>query len=211
LSVGTITLPRLVPSTPPPSAAEARARALVFRIQEGELAAFDELYQLTRADVARTLFHLVGQRPDLEDLIQETYLALLKAVKTFRGESAFRTFLYRVCANVALMQLRWWKRRPEEQGGELPEVACSAASPEAQAQAREAQVLVARALSHLSAKKRVVFVFHELQGLGPEEIAEAVDASPNTVRSRLHHARLEFTEALRRIVCDGKGGAHARP
>ena len=211
MSVGAITLPRFVPAPTPPNGAEVRARALVGRIQAGELGAFDELYQLTRADVARTLFHLVGRRADLEDLLQETYLSLLKAVKSYRGESAFRTFLYRVCANVALQHLRWWRRRPEEQGGDLPDLASSAASPEAQAQAREAQALVARALEQLTAKKRIVFVFHELMGLGPEEIAEAVDASPNTVRSRLHHARLEFTFALRRIVRDGKGGAHAFP
>ncbi|MHB8872462.1 MAG: RNA polymerase sigma factor [Myxococcaceae bacterium] len=211
MSVGAITLPRLIPTPPPPSAAEARARALVVRIQAGELGAFDELYQLTRADVARTLFHLVGRRAELEDLLQETYLCLLKAVKGFRGESAFRTFLYRVCANVALMHLRWWRRRPEEQWAELPDIPSTAANPEALAQAREAQVLVARALEKLTAKKRIVFVFHELVGLGPEEIAEAVGTSPNTVRSRLHYARLEFTEAMHRIVHAGKGGADGQP
>lgn len=211
MSAGAITLPRLVPTPPPPTAAEAKARALVGRIQEGEIGAFDELYQLTRADVARTLYHLVGRRAEMEDLLQEAYLALLKAVKGFRGEARFRTFLYRVCANVALMHLRWWRRRPEQAVADFPDLASPAASPEAQAQAREAQALVARALEKLSAKKRVVFVFHELVGLGPEEISEAVGVSPNTVRSRLHHARLEFTEAMRGLVRDGKGGADARP
>ncbi len=211
MSVGAISLPRWGPSPAVPSAAEARALGLVARVQQGELAAFDELYLLTREDVARTLSHLVGRRTDLEDLVQETYLCLLKAVKSFRGESSFRTFLYRVCANVAFMHLRWWRRRPEEKGGELPDLVCPAASPEAQAQAREAQVLVARALEKLGAKKRVVFVFHELVGLGPEEIADIVDTSPNTVRSRLHHARLEFTEAMRRLLRHDTGGADGKP
>ncbi len=109
------------------------------------------------------------------------------------------------------MHLRWWRRRPEEQAGELGDLGGPAASPEAQAQAREARALVGRALEKLTAKKRIVFVFHELEGLGPEEIALAVGASPNTVRSRLHHARLEFTEAMRRLVREGKGGSDARP
>jgi len=66
--------------------------------------------------------------------------------------------------------------------------------------AAQASRLVHQALSKLTAKKRIVFVYHELCGMGPEEIAQTIGASYNTVRSRLHHARLEFTEALREIT-----------
>jgi RNA polymerase sigma-70 factor, ECF subfamily len=208
VSVGAVSLSRLHPTPPPQTQAEARLLKLVARIKADEIAAFDELYHLTRDDVARTLFHLVGRRADLEDLLQETYLRLLKAVKGFRGESKFKTFLYRICANVALMHLRWWRRRPEDLVGELPERVALGPDPEASAQACEAQRLVQQALAKLSAKKRIVFVYHELCGMGPEEIAEAVGSSYNTVRSRLHHARLEFTEALQALV---KGVGHARP
>jgi RNA polymerase sigma-70 factor, ECF subfamily len=192
------------------TAAEARLSRLVARVQGGELAAFDDLYRLTRDDAARTLFHLVGRRSDLEDLLQETYLKLLKAVKSFRGEARFKTFLYRICANVALMHLRWWRRRPEDPMGELPEQVCRGLDPERAAQQREAQRLVQRALETLSAKKRIVFVYHELCGMGPEEIAVATETSYNTVRSRLHHARLEFTAAMNAIVA-GKGGVDVAP
>ncbi len=104
MSADALPLPRLVPTPPPTGQLEARLLRLVDRIKKDDVLAFEELYRLTRDDVARTLFHLVGQRPDLEDLIQETYLKLLKAVPGFRGDSQFRTFLYRVCANVALMK-----------------------------------------------------------------------------------------------------------
>jgi RNA polymerase sigma-70 factor (ECF subfamily) len=157
--------------------------------------------------VARTLVHLVGRRPDLEDLIQDTYLRLLTAVKSFRGESQFRTFLYRICANVALSQLRWWRRRPEEPMADLPEVVSPVADPEGAAQRAQAGRLVQAALAKLTAKKRIVFVYHELCGMGPEEIAEAVGTSPNTVRSRLHHARLEFAEAMKRLLTARNGVA----
>lgn len=200
LSADALPLPRLVPTPPPTGQVEARLLRLVDRIKKDDVLAFEELYRLTRDDVARTLFHLVGNRPDLEDLIQETYLRLLKAVPGFRGESQFRTFLYRVCANVALMNLRWWRRRREDLTADLPEGIDLGADPERAAQAAQASRLVHRALSRLTAKKRIVFVYHELCGMGPEEIAQAVGVSYNTVRSRLHHARSEFTEALRALT-----------
>src|SRR5262245_32785987 len=94
---------------------------LVERVQQDDLGAFEELYRLTRDEVARTLYHLVGRRSDLDDLLQETYLRLLKAVPRYKGHSRFRTFLYGVTANVALMHLRWWRRRREDITDEVPE------------------------------------------------------------------------------------------
>lgn len=201
MSAEAISLQQLIPTPPPPSALEAKLLRLVERIRNDDVLAFEELYRLTRDDVARTLSHLMGRRSDLEDLIQETYLKLLKAVPNFRGESQFRTFLYRVCANVALMHQRWWRRRREDLVDELPEQHCPASDdPESCAQAAESARLVQKALQKLTAKKRIVFVYHELCGMGPEEIAQIVDCSYNTVRSRLFHARLEFTHALRELV-----------
>jgi len=202
---------QIAPDRTPARSEDAVLCALARRVQEGDLSAFDQLYQLTREDVARTLCHLVGRRPDLEDLVQDTYLRLLTAVKSFRGESQFRTFLYRVCANVALSQLRWWKRRPEEPMAEVPERASPAENPEGAAERAQAARLVQAALGRLTAKKRIVFVYHELLGMGPEEIAEAVGTSPNTVRSRLHHARLEFADAMKRLLTARKGVADVRP
>lgn len=209
--------PMPAPSTKtPPSPAradEAVLLALVQRIrEERDPSAFDQLYLLTREDAARTLFHLVGRRSDMEDLLQETYLRLLTAVKSFRGEAQFRTFLYRVCANVAISHLRWRRRRPEDVMAEPPERPSPAADPEGVAAQREAARLVEAALEGLTAKKRIVFVYHELCGMGPEEIGEAVGTSPNTVRSRLHHARLEFAEAMKRLLAARRqGGLDGRP
>ncbi len=197
-----IPLHRVAPlMTPKPSTQhDARLARLVERIKNDDIVAFDELYRLTRDDVARTLCQLVGRRPDLEDLVQEAYVKLLKAVPSFRAESAFRTFMYRVCANVALMHLRWWRRRREHVSDVLPDAPSLDADPERAAEAAQAARLVHQALSSLGAKKRIVFVYYELCGLGPEEIGQIVGTSTNTVRSRLHHARAEFTHCLRVIT-----------
>lgn len=196
----------------PVSADEARLHGLVRRVQDGDLSAFEQLYQLTRMDAARTLRHLVGNRVEVEDLLQETYLRLLTAVKGYRGESRFRTFFYRVCSNVALSHLRWKRRRPEDPVAEPPELVAQGADPEHEAQRRQAARLVELALERLKPKKRIVFVYYELCGMSPDEIAEAVGSSANTVRSRLHHARLEFNEAMQRLLVHPRpGGAHGRP
>lgn len=179
---------------------EAVCAALIERIRQGDLIAFDRLYRHTREDVARTLFHLVGRHAEIEDLLQDTYVRLLKAVRSFRGECAFRTFLFRVCANVALSHLRWRRRRPEELVEVLPDAESPHRTPEEEASRKQAVQLVHSALERLTAKKRIVFVYHQLLGMKPEEIAETVGTSVNTVRSRLHHARLEFHEALQRRV-----------
>ncbi|MDY7228717.1 RNA polymerase sigma factor [Hyalangium rubrum] len=197
---------------PAPSLDESQLTALVHRLQQGDVTAFDRLYQLTREDAARTLHHLVGNRTDVEDLLQETYLRLLSAVKGFRGEARFRTFLYRVCANVALSHLRWKRRRPEDPVATPPEAFASNEDPEREAERRQAARLVEQALERLKPKKRIVFVYYELCGMTPDEIAEAVGSSANTVRSRLHHARLEFTEAMQRLLDTPRaGGPHGTP
>jgi RNA polymerase sigma-70 factor (ECF subfamily) len=195
-----------------PSADEAELLLLVRRVQEGDLPAFERLYQLTREDAARTLRHLVGNRVDVEDLLQETYLRLLTALKGFRGESRFRTFFYGVCSHVALSHLRWKRRRPEDPVADVPEQHSPAEDPERAAARRQAARLVETALERLKPKKRIVFVYYELCGMGPDEIAEAVGSSVNTVRSRLHHARLEFTEAMHRLLDTPRaGGPHGSP
>ncbi len=191
---------------------EAQLQLLVRRLQEGDLTAFEQLYALTRTDAVRTLRHLVGNRVEVEDLLQETYLRLLTAVKGYRGESRFRTFFYRVCSNVALSHLRWKRRRPEDSFAEPPERVAQGEDPEQAAARRQAARLVEVALERLKPKKRIVFVYYELCGMSPDEIAEAVGSSANTVRSRLHHARLEFNEAMQRLLVTRRpGGTHGAP
>ncbi len=204
--------PRDEPSTALLPADDGQLLVLVQRVREGDLTAFDRLYQLTRTDAARLLRHLVGNRTEVEDLLQETYLRLLTALKGFRGESRFRTFFYRVCANVALSHLRWKRRRPEDPFAEPPESVCPGEDPERAVARRQAARLVEAALERLKPKKRIVFVYYELCGMSPDEIAQAVGSSPNTVRSRLHHARLEFNEAMQRLLNTPRpGGSHGSP
>lgn len=173
-------------------------RALALAARDGESVAFTQLYERTREQAWRVLYRVVGQSPDLEDLVQESYIQLMRALKTYRGESRVSTFLHRVCVNVGLMHLRGKRRRKEEDlFGRLPEDATDERhDPERAAQVKQAASLVQKALATLSEEKASVFVYHELLGMKPEEISELVDCPVNTVRSRLNRARQDFTEVV---------------
>lgn len=190
----TLTVSPLALLPHPSGSAEDPLRPLVLEVRAGNVDAFRRLYEETRHFAHAVLYRLVGQTPELEDLLQESYLQLLHALREFRGEARTTTFLYRVCANVALMHLRKGRRRPEESVAELPERAAPAeASPERAAELKQAAALLEAALGRMSAEKRVVFVYHELLGLRPEEISLALEVPVNTVRSRLGRAREELS------------------
>jgi len=175
-------------------------RGLALAARDGESLAFTRLYEQTREQAWRVLYRVVGRSPDLEDLLQEAYLQLMKALKGYRGESKVSTFLHRVCVNVGLMHLRSKRRRPEDPTDSLPdEPTGDGHSPERAAQVRQAAALVQRALAQLSEEKAQVFTYHDLLGLKPEEISELVGAPVNTVRSRLNRARQDFAEAVKKL------------
>src|SRR5262245_15016338 len=98
-------------------------RALAEAARDGEARAFTQLYERTREMAWRVLYRVVRHSPAIEDLLQESYLQLLKALKGYRGDARTTTFLHRVCVNVGLMHLRSKRRRPEDVTGpeDLPE------------------------------------------------------------------------------------------
>jgi RNA polymerase sigma-70 factor, ECF subfamily len=192
-----LTLPRMATDS---LAAADPYRALALAARDGEGVAFTQLYERTREMAFRVLYRVVGQSPDLEDLVQESYLQLMRALKGYRGDSKVTTFLHRVCVNVGLMHLRSKRRKPEAvaDSDELPEESAPETfDPERAAQVTQARQLVQKALSTMSDEKAAVFVYHDLLGMKPEEISELVDCPVNTVRSRLNRARVDFTEAVK--------------
>ena len=170
---------------------------VITRCQGGDPRAFDELYLLHRRQVAAQLHRLVGST-DLEDAIQEVFFEVWRSIHRFRSESKLSTWLYRVTVHVALRRLRTRKRREPQSAGD-PDALPFGDTPERALRRRVALRNVHRILDQMSAKKRVVFVLHEIEGLDVGEIAELVGAPRVTVRTRLHYARKEF---FRRVAAD---------
>src|SRR5262249_17936578 len=136
---------------------------LVQRCLADERAAHDELYQRFRRQVAANLYRVLGDRTDLEDLVQEVFVIAFRGLSRFRGDARLSTWLYRICVNVALGRIRTRKRRPVAYGVNDLDTAVTDPSlterpetPDRTLERRQEQERVYRALETLAPKKRIV-------------------------------------------------------
>lgn len=176
---------------------------LIERCRAHDRGAHDELYHRFRRQVAANLYRVLGDRSDLEDLVQEVFVIAFRGLATFRGDARLSTWIYRICVNVALGRIRTRKRRPAAIGvADLdvpsadPSLTERPETPERALERRRDQESVYRALETLPPKKRIVLYLHEIEGLDLKEIAYLVDSNPVTVRTRLFYARREFYRAI---------------
>src|SRR5712671_3497818 len=175
---------------------------LVQRCRADDRAAQDELYHRFRRQVAGNLYRVLGDRTDLDDLVQEVFVIAFRGLDRFRGDARLSTWLYRICVNVALGRIRTRKRRPAAIGGlDLDTVSSDPLAerpetPDRSLERRREQERVYRALEQLPPKKRIVLYLHEIEGLDLKEIAYLVDSNPVTVRTRLFYARREFYKLI---------------
>ena len=177
---------------------------LIKRCRASERAAHDELYHRFRRQVAGNLYRVLGDRSDLDDLVQEVFVIAFRGLDRFRGDARLSTWLYRICVNVALGRIRTRKRRPAAIGvadldqttGLDPSLIERPETPERSLERRRDQQRVYEVLEQLAPKKRVVLYLHEIEGLDLKEIAYLVDSNPVTVRTRLFYARREFYKIL---------------
>ncbi|HEY1811311.1 MAG TPA: sigma-70 family RNA polymerase sigma factor [Kofleriaceae bacterium] len=176
---------------------------LIKRCRAAERTAHDELYHRFRRQVAGNLYRVLGDRTDLDDLVQEVFVIAFRGLDRFRGDAKLSTWLYRICVNVALGRIRTRKRRPTaigvtdlDQTSPDPSLVERPETPERSLERRRDQERVYAALELLAPKKRMVLYLHEIEGLDLKEIAYLVDSNPVTVRTRLFYARREFYKIL---------------
>ena len=197
-----------------PALGPADEAELIRRCRAGERAAQDEFYTRFKRTVAATLYRVLGDRSDLDDLIQEVFVIAFRGLDRFRGDARLSTWLYRICVNVALGKIRSRTRKPPPVSVQDLDLTSQAQSlldrpetPERALERRRDRDRVYRALDQLAPKKRVVLFLHEIEGLDLKDIAYMVDSNPVTVRTRLFYARREFYKLL---AGDG-GDAPAAP
>jgi len=178
------------------------------RAQQGDAAAFERIYRLHSRRVYALCLRMVGNTAEAEDLAQEAFLQLFRKIQTFRGESAFSTWLHRLAVNVVLMRLRK-KKLPEtsleetiepdeETGGPRKEIG----APDTLLSGSIDRVNLQRAIEQLPPGYRSVFVLHDIQGYEHNEIAEIMDCSIGNSKSQLHKARMRLRELLQETVRD---------
>ena len=185
---------------------------LITRCRADDRGAHDELYHRFKRPVAGNLYRVLGDRSDLDDLVQEVFVIAFRGLEKFRGDARLSTWLYRICVNVALGRIRTRKRRPVAIGvADLDAAAIDPSlmerpeQPDRTLERRQDQERVYRALELIAPKKRIVLYLHEIEGLDLKEIAYLVDSNPVTVRTRLFYARREFYKIIAGEPVDGAG------
>lgn len=166
---------------------------LVARARDGDVAAFEALYRSHVGRVYGLCLRMLADPSRAEDLTQETFVRAWEKLPSFRGQSAFATWLHRLSVNLVLGDLRRRSRR-REQRVEPPQLE---AVPDADA-TREpfGEIDLERAICGLPPQARMVFVLHDVEGFQHAEIAELAGIAEGTSKAHLHRARRILRKAL---------------
>ena len=183
---------------------------LIAECLSGQTHAFGDLVARYQNRLFNTLVGVLGSVEDAHDVAQEAFVNAFQKLNTFRGHSAFYSWLFRIALNSAVSQKR--KQRAvvsidaaREQSGDEPIDRHPAARPEHALETNERQIAVRAALAELAEEFRTALILKEMEDLSYEEISEIVGCPIGTVRSRIHRARAELRvklQGLLREPCD---------
>ncbi len=187
---------------------EARAIRLA---QQGDAAAFEQIYRAHSRRVYALCLRMIGNPAEAEEFTQDAFLQLFRKIHTFRGDSAFSTWLHRLTVNIVLMKLRK-KTLPvdsldesaepdEETGKRAPELG----GPDLRLNGSIDRVHLQRAVDQLPPGYKQMFILHDVQGYRHEEIAGILGCSVGNCKSQLHKARMRLRELLHETL---RSGAH---
>lgn len=179
------------------------------RLKRGESAAFETLVSERSGEIYGLLYRLTENTEEARDLTQETFLRAFQSIRSFRGDSDLRTWIYRIAINQARNRWRWWRRRRRDstvsidstdENGKLGLIATLKAenvqSPEQDTLAHERERILRDALKGLRRVYRETVILRDIEGFAYEEIAVALDISVGTVKSRLARGRQELRSKL---------------
>jgi RNA polymerase sigma-70 factor (ECF subfamily) len=196
------------------SAAEFEVRApsadqFLEKLRRGDALAYERLVAENSGDVYALLFRLTSDAEEARDLTQETFLRAFQSIDRFRGDASLKTWIYRIAINQARNRWRWWRRRRRDvtvsldatdDQREQPLAATlpceNSPSPEQQTLAREREAQLREALCGLRRSYREAVILRDVEGFSYEEIAQTLQISIGTVKSRISRGRLELRQQL---------------
>jgi RNA polymerase sigma-70 factor (ECF subfamily) len=182
---------------------------LVHELQAGSDAAFDYLVTYYHAGVFNLVYGILSDRADAADVTQEVFLRAFRGIRGFRQGSSLKTWLYRISVRQALNHRRWcWRHHrqqvsidAEEEGKRFAlDLKDSEATPYERLASQETQQAVRAALAQVPALFRSAVILRDLEGLSYEEVAEVLEVSVGTVKSRILRGRRMLKEILDPVV-----------
>jgi RNA polymerase sigma-70 factor, ECF subfamily len=176
-------------------------RGLVQRAQRGDEAAFGTLFQLHKKRVYSVCLQMTKDVADAEDLTQEAFMQVFRSINSFRGDSAFSTWLYRVAVNTVLMKLRRRKSPPvlsldEPVSNDSPSLKREVGKEDLSLSGAVDRIALRRAIEELPGGCRQIFDLHEVEGYQHHEIAELLQCSIGNSKSQLHKAKMKMRDLL---------------
>jgi RNA polymerase sigma-70 factor (ECF subfamily) len=179
------------------------------RLRAGDVTAFERLVCEHTGDVYALLYRLTSDPEEAHDLTQETFLRAFQSISRFRGDANLKTWIYRIAVNQARNRWRWWRRRKRDvtvsldatdERHEQPLTATlrneDAVDPEQEALAKEREGQLRQALLGLRQSYREAVILRDVHGFSYEEVADTLQISLGTVKSRISRGRLELRRVL---------------
>jgi RNA polymerase sigma-70 factor (ECF subfamily) len=182
---------------------------LIARAQRGEESAFEALYQSHKKRVYGLCLRMIGNTAEADELTQEVFLLLFRKIHTFRGDSAFSTWLHRLAVNIVLMRLRkkTISETPladNERAEEFDQPPKEFGAPDLAMMGSIDRVNLQRAIAQLPRGYKQIFVLHDVQGYEHHEIAELLGVSTGNSKSQLHKARMRLRKLLHETGREGR-------
>lgn len=184
------------------------------RLRARDERAFNELVRLYERRVFALVHRMLGRREEAEDISQEVFVQVFKAIHQFRGEAKLSTWIYRIAVNLCKNRAMYLARRHAGEEDELEErleerhsmdrakgaTVGAIARPDELARGKQLEAIVGQAILAMDAEFREVLVLRDVEDMSYEEIAEIIGAPQGTVKSRLHRARAQLKEAIERAL-----------
>ncbi|MDA0691330.1 MAG: sigma-70 family RNA polymerase sigma factor [Nitrospinae bacterium] len=181
--------------------------ALVREFQAGNLDAYDKIAEIYQKKIYALSFNLMRNTMDAQDVTQEVLLTLFRKVNTFKGNSAFSSWVYRITLNATYMKMRSKKKEPNvsledllpsynSSGYQHEKITDWSENAESLLFANETREVIQKAVDQLPEKEKVVFMLRDGEGLSTEKVSEILDLTIPAVKSRLHRARLFLRKKL---------------
>ena len=184
--------------------------SLVRRVQRGDKSAYDALVLKYQHKVLKLVRRYIRDQSEAEDVVQDAFIKAFQSINRFQGQSSFFTWLYRIAVNSTLTHLRKNRLRTffslekvdenDRQSAEVIEALTDNSGVERDTYVKELQERLNEAMQKLSIKHRTVVTLFEIDGLGHQEIAEIMNCSVGTVRSRLHYAKQQLQSELQPYI-----------
>jgi RNA polymerase sigma-70 factor, ECF subfamily len=183
-------------------------RLLVRKLRERDEKAFREIVETYGDRVYNLIYRMLGNREEAEDVSQEVFITVFKSIDSFRGDSKFSTWLYRIAVNHCKNRIKYLARRHDRDQSEYDEEALRdqavgtttapnpSPRPDKQLEGVELEQIMQRCIAQLEEEHRLVIVLRDVEDLSYDEICAITNLPTGTVKSRLHRARLALKKMM---------------